>query len=445
MTKTAARRIGLLVGGGRLPVELAETLSERGEPPHILALAGLAAPELSRFPYEEVNWGGVGHMVRSFREAGCTHLVLAGSVRRPDLSRLRPDLGFFKALPKLIRIVRAGGDDAVLRAVAGFFADKGLTIIGAADIAPQLLVQSGCATQTASPSVEDIALAQRAFEAIAALSPYDVGQGVIISPRGIEAIEGAEGTDAMMARTAEARRTRAGSAPVAREGLLVKRPKVGQDLRLDLPAVGPRTALNAAEARLAGIVVEPRRVLALDRQRLVYEAERNEVFVFGLEPREPGGHHPPGGLTGQGARKGLAQFDIRSAGRRRIPERSRRDLTKAAGVSAAMEPFGCGEIVVCSSGYVSAVSAMETPVATIVRAGQLVQWGGGRLKRRTGVVVLSAAKDVTPDCLEAAASAGLAGLAVRPRKFSAPLRDDIAELANRKGLFVAMLYPAGSR
>ena len=94
-------------------------------PVHIIALKARRTRPLPRYPHTWVNWGQVGRMVKALRQNGCTHMVLAGTVRRPNLRSLRPDLGLLLALPRLLRTLR-GGDDSVLRRVIGFFESKGL-------------------------------------------------------------------------------------------------------------------------------------------------------------------------------------------------------------------------------------------------------------------------------------------------------------------------------
>jgi len=118
---------------------------------------------------------------------------------------------------------------------------------------------------------------------LAALSPFDVGQGVVVANARVVAIEAAEGTDAMLARVAELRASRRlrfqGPA-----GVLVKAPKRGQDLRLDMPTVGPKTIEAARSAQLQGVALAAGRVLIADRQTFSRAADEAGVFVIGFAP-----------------------------------------------------------------------------------------------------------------------------------------------------------------
>ncbi|HJU32258.1 MAG TPA: LpxI family protein, partial [Hyphomicrobiaceae bacterium] len=108
--------IGIVAGGGRLPLAIAESVTAHGGSVHIVGLEGEADAGITRFPHTWVNWGQIGRMVDTLhREAG-PQLVIAGGVRRPNLKKIRPDLGFLKSLPKVFGLL-AGGDDSVLTRV----------------------------------------------------------------------------------------------------------------------------------------------------------------------------------------------------------------------------------------------------------------------------------------------------------------------------------------
>ena len=123
---------------------------------------------------------------------------------------------------------------------------------------------------------------------LAALSVFDAGQGAIVAAGRVLAIEGAEGTDAMLARVADMRANNrlrlSGSA-----GVLVKAPKQGQDLRLDMPAIGPKTIEGAVKARLRGVAVAADHVLITERERCAREADAAGLFVAGFAYAPPAG------------------------------------------------------------------------------------------------------------------------------------------------------------
>src|SRR4030081_3666422 len=120
-------RIGILAGGGRVPLMIAESAAARGEAVHIVGIEGEADPGIARFPHTWVNWGQIGRMVATLRGEGAQELVIAGAVTRPDLWRIRPDIGFFRSLPQIGGLL-AGGDDSVLTRVVRFFEAKGFSV-----------------------------------------------------------------------------------------------------------------------------------------------------------------------------------------------------------------------------------------------------------------------------------------------------------------------------
>lgn len=241
-----------------------------------MALAGNADARIERFPHAYTHMGQVGRMLRLLRGAGCKDLILVGSLRRPNLLRLRVDAGFLRYLPKLLRLLK-GGDDSVLRGVAGFFEEQGFTVRAAHEFAPRLLAPEGVFSKARPEGavLDDIALGR---EVVRAIGVFDIGQAAVISGGYVLAVEAAEGTDAMLQRCRDLNKW--GFA--GKRGVLVKAPKPSQDLRLDLPAIGPRTVQLASEAGLAGIAVAAGAVLLAEQDILVEKADKLGLFLYGV-------------------------------------------------------------------------------------------------------------------------------------------------------------------
>ncbi|WP_439574870.1 LpxI family protein [Phreatobacter sp.] len=282
MTDTSP--LGIIAGAGRFPLALAEAASARGRPVFAILLKGIAGPELEAFPHEWAGIGRFGQILQAARRAGCRDLVFIGSLVRPHLWTTVPDLAALRALPDVIRLYR-GGDDHLLRGIASLFEKEGFRLLGAQEVAPELLMPAGVLTRRA-PGADDMDDIAHGRAAIAALGPFDVGQGVVISGRRIVAVEGAEGTDGMLERCAAMRAS--GRLKWASDtGLLVKAPKPGQDHRLDLPAIGPGTCERAADAGLRGIAVEAGGTLMVEPQAMIGAADRRGLFIVGVERSGP--------------------------------------------------------------------------------------------------------------------------------------------------------------
>jgi UDP-2,3-diacylglucosamine hydrolase len=416
-------RIGILAGGGRLPLTIAESVAARGESVHIVAIEGEAEPDIARFPHTWVNWGQIGRMVATLR-ANADRLVIAGGVKRPDLRRIRPDAGFFMSLPQIVSLL-GGGDDSVLSRVVRFFEAKGLSVCGVHDVAPDLLAGAGHLGGIALGR-DDVADAEVGFAVRQALGAVDAGQAVVVARGEVLAIEGAEGTDAMLQRVAA---LPARGALPDRRGVLAKGPKPGQELRVDMPAVGPRTIEGAVAAKLAGVALEAGSVLVLDRDQVVRAADAAGCAVHGLGPRAA---HPQ---SMAGAAMG------RVIGRRRPSRRDAADIQAGLAVVAALAPFAAGASAVVVRHYVLAIEGPEGVIATLERAAALRQWG---LRWHNVGVLVRRAKDAEREAsiLEAllahAAMQGLAGIAVTGRADALGAYEEAALRADNHGLFLVL-------
>ena len=274
-------RLGLIAGGGDLPLQIARHCVETGRPLFVVRLRGFADPSMDAFPGEVVGLAEVGRCIRVLKAAGCEAVCLAGNVARPDFAALKPDLRGMAMLPRLVLEARRG-DDALLRAVLDEFRKEGFAIEGAHEARSDLVLGAGPLGRHA-PGPEHQADIRRALEIARRIGELDIGQGAVVCDGLVLAVEAQEGTDAMLRRVAEevapALRGEAGR----RRGVLAKAPKPIQETRVDLPTIGPATVRGAARAGLAGLVGEAGRTLVLDREGLVALADELGLFVLGVE------------------------------------------------------------------------------------------------------------------------------------------------------------------
>lgn len=281
---TARTTLGIVTGSGDLPGRLAAHARSTGRDVFILSLNGSADPALiDQYGGADISIGEIGKQMDSLKAAGCNEVVFAGVVRRPDFSTLRLDMRGALLMPKVI--AAAGkGDDALLRVAISAYEDAGFRVIGADDILTDLLAPAGAFGKIAPTEAHwaDLKLAAKVASAIGAL---DVGQGAVSCNGIILAVEAQEGTDLMLARVGELPIEIRGT-PEARRGVLVKRPKPIQELRIDLPTIGTETVRRAAESGLAGIAVQAGKALILDREGVIALADSLGVFVYGFSEGE---------------------------------------------------------------------------------------------------------------------------------------------------------------
>ena len=272
--------VGLIAAGGAMPFAVADSLAARGIDAVLFALRGACDPaRVQHFRHHWISVGELGRAAKLFRAEGCRDLVFIGSLVRPALSEIRLDWGTLRAIGQIWAAFR-GGDDHLLSGIGRILERDGFRMVGIRDVAPDLLVPEGCMTRIApnDASTADIA---KGREVIRALSPFDIGQAAVVIDGHVVAVEDIEGTDGLLARAARLReegRIRA----AANHGVLVKAPKSGQDLRFDLPTIGPRTIEGAVSAKLAGIAVVAGNTLVADPQAMIEKADAAGLFIAGV-------------------------------------------------------------------------------------------------------------------------------------------------------------------
>jgi DUF1009 family protein len=276
--------LAIVSGGGTLPFAVAEAARARGRNVVLFPIKGVADPERAK-SYQH-HWIGVTQartLMRLLRKEGCRDVVMIGSLNRPSAWQILLNFhDILSMLPTLIGALRRG-DNHLLSVVAHFAEQNGFHIIGAHEVAPEILVKEGSLT-TRQPSEAQRGSIDRGLALLNAIGSFDVGQGAVVLNKNIVAIEGIEGTDAMLARVRDLRR--AGRiATTAGEGVLVKSPKPQQDRRFDLPAIGPKTVRGIAEAGLAGLAVVAGQTVIAEPEEMLREADRLKVFVVAVEAK----------------------------------------------------------------------------------------------------------------------------------------------------------------
>lgn len=275
----AAQPLAILCGAGVFPLEVAADARRAGREPFLIGVIGASDPAIEAYPHVWVRLGEVGKLFAALKARGVAEMAMVGAMTRPELTDLRLDWGAIKRAAELAQLFRRG-DNGLLVGLAAIFEREGVRIVGAHEIAPRLVAPAGTLAGRGTTPEDDADIAFGA-RLLAALSDFDAGQCAVVAAGRVLAIEAAEGTDAMLARVAEMRQSgrlrHRGPA-----GLLVKAPKRGQDLRLDMPAIGPETVVGAARAQLRGLALATGAVLMVERERCIREAEAAGLFIAGF-------------------------------------------------------------------------------------------------------------------------------------------------------------------
>ena len=262
-------RTAIIAGAGRLPVTLARALPEA----LICAPAGVAPEGLS--VAQPFHFERLVPFLRDLGDRGIETVVMAGAIERPRLDPALFDRDTAQLVPDLLRAIQSG-DDGALRWVIALMEEFDLNVAGVPQIAPDLLIADGPAT-TRAPTEAEIADATRGAAILAALAPVDVGQGCVICEGQAIGLETLYGTDAMLADVARHRPERAPHTG----GTFVKRAKAGQDLRVDLPTIGPATIDAAQQAGLRAIALQAGHVIVLDREDVLARADSADIALWG--------------------------------------------------------------------------------------------------------------------------------------------------------------------
>lgn len=274
--------VGLLCGGGDLPLVVARTLAERGRRVVAVAIEGEADPAIEE-PADEVHWTGLarlGRWMKVFQGAGVRDLLMVGSIRKRRMfdspGSLVPDL---RSMKLFYQQVRTHEDHTILGAVADEFEKEGIRVRSVADYCPELLAEPGCLSK-AEPSEaqwRDIRFGWPLAKRIAAMQ---IGQCIVVKDLAVTAVEAIEGSDAALERGGRL----AGGSAVA-----VKVARQGHDVRFDIPCAGPRTIETLVRAEIAVLAVQAGGTILLHRPRMRQMADEAGVCIVAVTPEDVAG------------------------------------------------------------------------------------------------------------------------------------------------------------
>lgn len=277
-TEAPGAPLAILAAGGNVPFQVASAAAAAGREVVVIGLEGEVDERLKAFPFQTIKWGQFGRAEELMSAHGAREVVLIGSVsRRPDFRNMGVDLGTLRLLPRILKSM-VGGDDTVLGNLVAYLEERGFRVIGAHEVAPELIAESGqLAGPRAAKELRDDA--RVAMNAARVIGEHDIGQGAVVVNGLVVAVEAAEGTDAMLERVgnlhAIGRVKWSG-----RAGVLAKCSKPQQDLRVDMPTIGPLTVAAVVKAGLAGIVIEAGRVMIAERGETLKAANESGTFIL---------------------------------------------------------------------------------------------------------------------------------------------------------------------
>ncbi|HEV2273265.1 MAG TPA: UDP-2,3-diacylglucosamine diphosphatase LpxI [Acidobacteriaceae bacterium] len=282
-------RLGLIAGNGRFPFLLLEAARAQGVEVVVAAIKEETDREMDQRaagdPGVTVHWlslGELSRLIETFRQAGIAHAVMAGQVKHSQIfSSIRPDW----RLAKLLLNLRTRNTDMLLGAVAKVLSDEGIELISSTSYLEPLLARPGVFTARAPSAgeLEDIAYGRQVAGALAA---YDIGQTVAVAAKACVAVEAMEGTDAAVERAGSLlhRLAAEGAASTLERRLtIVKVAKPKQDMRFDVPVIGPRTIETMRRAGAMCLAIEAGRTLIFDQKTVREQADDAGIAIIATE------------------------------------------------------------------------------------------------------------------------------------------------------------------
>ena len=269
MPSKKVQKIAVLAGGGWLPTAVVEKCVEEGQDVHVVTFKNQPQPELQGFDNQiEFPLGAVSKILGFLKKNEVQKVVLAGYLSKPSVFDLRLDT---KALA-LMNSFQGRGDNALLEGVCQFLESEGLSVVSVQEICPNLLAQKGVYTK-AKPNKSQLADINLALHVAKQLGQLDIGQAVVIKEGVVLGVEAAEGTEKLIERCAPLR------GRSSKGGVLLKTAKPEQDMRVDVPTIGPKTIEMLKKFSYDGVAITAGDTLTLQPEDTIKLANKAGLFI----------------------------------------------------------------------------------------------------------------------------------------------------------------------
>ena len=260
--------IGLIFGETKFPKEILKKIKKRRIKYLIIDLSKNKNFIKEKKSYT-VSIGQFGRIIKILKENKCKKVLFAGTVQRPNFSKLKLDLKGIYYIPRIIKSSKLG-DAAILREIIKILKFEKINTISSVAFNPELSLKKGTYTKV-KPNKDDKKDIKKAILALGRLPDYNFSQGVVVRNSKVIAIEGKTGTSKMLKKFQNIK--------FKNKGVLAKFPKKKQDLRIDLPTLGLKTLTECKYAGLKGIVLKSKRNIFLESKRCINFADKNKMFI----------------------------------------------------------------------------------------------------------------------------------------------------------------------
>ena len=267
------KKIALIAGALDLPFFTRDALRRAGFDVYVIGLKNFVDMKLN--PDMVIRLGGAGRAIRELRRRGIHKMTFVGAIGHPNLYDIRPDLWSLTALISIMKHQR--GYDSMATALNKVLERRGFTVVAAQDLAPELTFETAGTQTKTKPTKSDMSDIERAIDVSHTIGKMDIGASVVVDKQVI-AVEAAEGTAKMLKRVVDMRKDKKRAS-----GVFAKMTKPGQDLRIDIPAIGVDTVRAVANAHLRGIIVNTKTCFVVDKENVIREANKFKIFIVAID------------------------------------------------------------------------------------------------------------------------------------------------------------------
>ena len=260
--------IGLIFGENELPKEILRTVKKKKIKYIIIDLTIKNRFKKDKYSHK-ASIGQFGKIIKILRRNNCKKVLFAGNVKKPNFTKLKVDLKGFYYLPRLIKKSKLG-DAAILKEIIKILLKERVKTLSSLFFTPKLSLKKGTITKI-KPNISDHFDIKKSIKVLNTLGRYNFSQGVVVRNKKIISIEGKEGTKSMLKKLKSTNKKK--------EGVLVKFPKKGQDLRIDLPTIGKDTLKQCKLAKIKGIVLKKNKNIVLNKSECISIANKNKMFI----------------------------------------------------------------------------------------------------------------------------------------------------------------------
>ena len=262
--------IGLFLGEKDLPIQILKKIESKKLNYFIIDLT-----KNNKFKKKKnsffINIGKFGEILKIIQSKKCKKVIFAGNIIKPKISKLKLDLKGLFYIPRIVKASKLG-DAAILKVLIKILSENKIKVIKLNSFNPELTLKKGIYTKI-KPNFLEKKEIYKGVNTLKKINSYDHTQALIIRDNKVISLETRKGTKEMIKSILKSK---------IKKGILIKLPKVKQDLRVDLPTIGIDTFKDCNKAGIKGIVVKANQNIFLNKELSIKYANKNKLFLVAI-------------------------------------------------------------------------------------------------------------------------------------------------------------------